>query len=120
MEHHGARRTGLDDPHHLPEVAVIDVAELLRLPLAGPLIELSNLQLPTAEEIDFAQAKFYIEGGVISFEQLGVSSQSVNLDGEGTLLWPSLELDLRVTSRGVRRAPIRRRVRGNRPQGQRI
>ncbi len=80
--------------------------ELLRLPLAGPLIELSNLQLPTSEEIDFAQAKFYIEGGVVSFEQLGVSSESVNLDGEGTLLWPSLELDLSVTSRGVRRAPI--------------
>jgi hypothetical protein len=80
--------------------------ELLRLPLAGPLIELSNLQLPTSEQIDFAQAKFYMEGGVVSFEELGVSSQSVNLDGQGTLLWPSLELDLSVTSRGVRRAPI--------------
>src|SRR5690606_33315654 len=30
----------------------------------------------------------------------------VNLDGDGTLRWPSLGLDLRVTSRGVRRAPI--------------
>src|SRR5690606_26384843 len=41
--------------------------EILRLPLAGPLIELSNLQLPTAEEIDFAQATFFIEGDVVDF-----------------------------------------------------
>lgn len=80
--------------------------EVLRLPLAARLIELSNLQLPTAAELDFAQAAFHIEGGTISFEELGVESDSVSLLAAGSLAWPSLELDLDVTSRGARRAPI--------------
>lgn len=79
---------------------------VIRLPLAARLIELSNLQLPTGEQIDFANARFYIDGGIIRFEELGASSASVNLDAQGELRWPSLDLDLTVTSRAARRAPI--------------
>jgi hypothetical protein len=79
---------------------------LLRIPLASRLIELSNLQAPTGQQIDYAQSEFFVEGDTIHFEQLNAASRSVNLDAAGTMRWPSLELDLRVTSRGSRRTPI--------------
>lgn len=79
---------------------------LLRIPLASRLIELSNLQAPTGQRIDYAQSEFFVEGDTINFERLNAASSSVNLDATGTMRWPSLELDLRVTSRGSRRAPI--------------
>lgn len=79
---------------------------LLRIPLASRLIELSNLQAPTGQQIDYANAAFFVEGDTVHFEQLNAASRSVNLDAAGTMRWPSLELDLRVTSRGSRRTPI--------------
>lgn len=79
---------------------------LLRIPLASRLIELSNLQAPTGQQIDYAQSEFFVEGDTVVFEQLGAASSSVNLDATGTMRWPSLELDLRVTSRGSRRTPV--------------
>lgn len=80
--------------------------EVVRLPLLSRLIELSNLQLPTGEELDFAHARFFLEGDRVMFEELGVASDSVTLTGQGHLRWPSLNLDLRVTSRAARRAPL--------------
>lgn len=78
----------------------------LRLPLLSRLIELSNLQLPTGQSLDFAHARFFMEGDTITFEELGVSSDSVSLRGQGSLRWPSLAMDIRVTSRAARRAPL--------------
>ena len=78
----------------------------LRLPLLSRLIELSNLQLPTGESLDFAHARFFLEGDTVVFEEMGVASDSVTLIGQGSMRWPTLALDVLVTSRAARRAPL--------------
>ena len=52
---------------------------LLRIPLASRLIELSNLQAPTGQRIDYAQSEFFVEGDTINFERLNAASSSLAL-----------------------------------------
>lgn len=79
---------------------------IVSVPLLLPIIEMLNLQLPSAESLDLAQATFYIEGSVVSFEQLGIYSRSIVMPGFGTLDWETRSLDLRLFSRGARTIPI--------------
>lgn len=80
--------------------ARVQGGEVISLPLLLPLIELSNLKPPLGEKLDFAQARFYLLGDRIDFEQLGVSSPSIAILGDGSMQWPSTRLDLRLNSRG--------------------
>lgn len=84
------------------EVVVRDGA-VVKMPLLLQLIELSNLTLPFGGRIDSARAAFFVEGGTVRFEDLRAVSNSVELVGAGTMGWPSLDLDLRVTSRARNR-----------------
>ncbi|MCA9279923.1 MAG: hypothetical protein H6815_05690 [Phycisphaeraceae bacterium] len=79
---------------------------IVSVPLVLPLIELLNLQLPSSESLDLAQATFFIEGSIISFEDIGIYSRSLVMPGFGTLNWETRELNVRVFSRGARTIPI--------------
>src|SRR5262249_46146590 len=76
------------------------------IPFATRLIEMSNLAPPGNTPLDFARASFYMEGGLISFEDISIFSASVEILGYGTMTWPGQVLDLRFGSRAARPVPI--------------
>ncbi|MCC6429070.1 MAG: hypothetical protein IT435_19905 [Phycisphaerales bacterium] len=98
----------LDDPTSRRGIGKATIAgpSVLRMPLVMPLIEFSNLQLPTDEPLDFANSAFYIEGPVLAFEDLSVFSSNVHIRGFGTMTWPEMMLDLRFNSRAIKRIPV--------------
>lgn len=80
---------------------------VLRLPtLIVQLIELSNLQPPANEELDYARASFFIDGDFVGFEDLSVFSRTVAILGSGSMSWQTQELDLRFHTRAARRIPM--------------
>ena len=79
---------------------------VFRLPLLLPLIQVSNLQLPATTPIDFGEAIFYLQGNRVVIERVGVFAGSVEIFGYGQMILPTMALDLRITSRAVRRLPI--------------
>lgn len=80
------------------------------MPLVVSLIRLSNLQLPTDENLDYGQADFFISGERIELERAWLSSPSVELYGFGTIGWPGLEADLVVRTRARGGLPLVRGV----------
>ncbi len=81
-------------------------ARVLDLPLILPLIEFSNLAVPTGDTLSLAEAEFYVRDGSVFFERLLVSAPSVEIVGFGSMSWPRAELDLRFNSRRTRRVPL--------------
>lgn len=80
--------------------------EVLTLPLVLRLIEISNLQLPLSERLDYAHASFFVDGATVVFDDISVISRAVSLLGYGTMSWPEKELDLRFNSKSSRRIPV--------------
>ncbi len=80
--------------------------EVLSLPLLLPMIQVSNLQIPTGEVIDAATASFFVRGAIVGVERVSVFSPSIELRGFGTIKWPDLGLDLVFNSRAARRVPV--------------
>ena len=85
-------------------------ARVMRLPLLLPLIEVSNLQVPRNDPLDFGEAVFILDGDRLIFERLGVFAQSVEIFGYGQMTLPDLALDLRFSSRATSRVPIVSRI----------
>ncbi|MEM0983617.1 MAG: hypothetical protein AAGI17_06690 [Planctomycetota bacterium] len=77
---------------------------ILEVPFLTGLLEFSNLQVPSGELLDDADAAFYVLGNEVAFERISVLSETIELFGYGTLDVPSSELDLRFRSRS--RSPI--------------
>jgi hypothetical protein len=84
----------------------IDGSRLIDLPIVLPLIEVSNLQVPTGERLEMARTEFYISGEYVTFDELSAFSDSIELFGYGVMRLPDLELDLRVHSEGARKVPV--------------
>jgi len=81
-------------------------SRVLDLPLMLPLIEFSNLAVPTGDTLSLAETEFYVRDGSVFFERLLVSAPSVEIVGYGSMSWPEAELDLRFNSRRTRRVPL--------------
>ncbi|MBL8990162.1 MAG: hypothetical protein JNJ48_01135 [Phycisphaerae bacterium] len=79
---------------------------VLNIPGIVPLVELSNLQLPLGERLDFAQAVFWVRGNRVVFDELQVLSRSLAIVGDGEVLLPEFGLDLRFNSAGRARLPL--------------
>jgi hypothetical protein len=79
---------------------------VLNLPVMTGLIEALNFQLPFNSSLDYAWASIFIEGPVITFEDLSVQSAAVEISGGGTMTWPDRELDLRLQTRSIRPIPL--------------
>lgn len=83
---------------------------VMRLPLLLPLIEVSNLQVPRNDPLDFGEAAFILDGDRLIFERVGVFAQSVEIFGYGQMWLPDLRLDLRFSSRATARLPVVSRI----------
>jgi hypothetical protein len=79
---------------------------IVDMPLALSLVQLSNFQLPSDDQLDYLQSSFHIAGPRLVFENITLLSRKVALNGWGTMVWPSLGLDLRFTSRSAQRVPL--------------
>lgn len=86
--------------------ATVGGGRVMSLPLLVALVRASNLQPPLDERLDFARAEFYFDGSGINFDELLVSSKSVEIYGFGTASWPDANLDLRFRSRAKTRIPV--------------
>ncbi len=87
-------------------VVKVKGGEVMALPGMVSLLELSNLQLPTRETLDWASASFFVEKDLVTFDSVEVSSDSLIIAGKGTMDWPSTALDMRFNTRGTRNIPI--------------
>lgn len=79
---------------------------VLSFPFMTRLIEVSNLALPGNSRLDFATGDFYIDGGLIAFNDLAVRSKTVQILGSGTMTWPGQILDLRFNTWASRPIPV--------------
>ena len=98
--------TGDDSTRRGRGSLVIGGGSVLRLPLMLPLVQVSNLQLPTEERLNLAAGDFYVEGPNVVFEDLSVFSESVQIYGYGVVTWPGMDLNLRFNSRSLSRIPL--------------
>ncbi len=85
---------------------VIGGGRVLDLPLVLRLIQVSNLEAPSDDPVDMAEATFVVQGDRVNFEKLSVYTPSIEIAGHGTMRWIDQDLDLRFASRRVRRIPI--------------
>jgi hypothetical protein len=86
--------------------AQVGGGRVVSMPLVLPLVRVSNLQPPTDERLRLARAKFQVDGRRVVFEELSLSSESVEIVGYGTMDWETRGLDLRFNSRSGRRLPV--------------
>ena len=84
----------------------VDGSRLIDMPIVLPLIEMSNLQVPTGERLEMARTEFFISGDYVTFDELSAFSDSIELFGYGVMRLPTLELDLRIHSEGARKVPV--------------
>lgn len=87
-------------------VAQVGAGPVIELPLIGRLIEVSNLQLPRSGRFDLAILGFFVEEDRVTFDELSIFTESVEVFGYGTMDWPTREVDLRLASRAVRPIPL--------------
>jgi hypothetical protein len=96
--------------------------EILRLPGVTTIVQLSNLQLPTNEPLDFGYADAFIRGSTLHLRDVSLESghrqgmssptdrrggsNAVAVIGAGTVTWPDLDLDLRFTASLLGRRPF--------------
>lgn len=80
--------------------------DIIRLPLILPMMELSNLGLPSGDRLDFAQATFLVDGPTVAFDRIALLSGSLSVLGWGTLRLPDYDLALRFNSRGRAQLPL--------------
>lgn len=79
---------------------------VINFPFMTRLIELSDQALPTNAPLDFARGSLYIDGGLITFDDLSILSKNVEILGYGTMTWPEQIVDLRFSSRSARPIPV--------------
>jgi hypothetical protein len=101
-----AGRTG--DPDSRLGRGAVRVAngDVIRLPVVLPLVQMSNLMLPSDDRFDYMQGEFHLRGRVAEFERVAVLSRSVSLMGWGTVTLPEMSLDMRFNSRSNQRVPL--------------
>lgn len=80
--------------------------DVVEMPLVLTLVQLSNLQFPSDDQLDFMQAIFHVNKERVIFDQIDLLSSSVTISGRGTMSWPGQELDLRFNSRAGNRMPL--------------
>lgn len=84
----------------------ISGGSVVETPAIVRLVELVNLQVPAASDLDFASLEFIADGTVVQINELMLVSESVQLFGYGTVTLPELVFDLRFLTRGTRRYPV--------------
>ncbi len=81
--------------------AVIQQAELARLPIAVALLQITQLSLAFNSVVERGDFRFTIDQDVLNFQKFNLSCKDVILDGHGWLNIESTELALRLCNRGT-------------------
>jgi hypothetical protein len=84
----------------------ISGGRIVNFPFMTRLVEVSNLVMPGNARLDYASGTFYLEGGLITFDALGVHSRAIAIEGGGTMTWPEKILNLQFNSRSERPIPV--------------
>jgi hypothetical protein len=79
---------------------------VLDMPVLLPLINFSNLQIPSGEPLDTALVSFFVVGPTVAVERVSVLSSGIELRGFGTVTWPGMDLNLVFNSRSNTRVPV--------------
>lgn len=80
--------------------------EVLNMPAVVPILRLSNLQPPVSERVGFGYADFYLTGDRLRFDEFTLQSESLAIDGRGSVTWPGLEVEMRFVTRSLNRIPM--------------
>ncbi|MFG0273917.1 MAG: AsmA-like C-terminal region-containing protein [Phycisphaerales bacterium] len=98
----------LDDPASRigRGIMVAEGGELVSLPFLLGVIELTNLQAPRGEELDYGVVEFSMQQDLVSIERMAAESPSIRVQGQGRLTLDDASVDLIFTSRGKRRVPL--------------
>ena len=80
--------------------------QILRLPLVFPLLQVSNLVLPSSDRFNSFEASYHVVGPEAVFENLTIRSRTISLIGDGTLAFPGLALDMHFNSRSNHPIPV--------------
>ncbi|MEM1331011.1 MAG: hypothetical protein AAGG07_10660 [Planctomycetota bacterium] len=84
----------------------ISGGDVVSMPFVLGLIEVSNLLLPSGNAVEELTARYYIDGPVMTLEDLSIFSGAVRVLGFGTITWPDLDLDFRFSSEAMNRIPL--------------
>ncbi len=84
----------------------ISNGDIIKMPVMLPLIQVSNFQIPRKDRLGYMQSDFSIAGDTALFERVSLLSNSLAIEGEGTLKWPDLTLDMKFNSRSMSRVPL--------------
>ncbi|QNN21633.1 hypothetical protein HED60_04875 [Planctomycetales bacterium ZRK34] len=98
---------------------IVRGADLRGVPLAVGLLKISHLKLPVNDPFDTAQVSYYIRGGNFVFENISLTSPTMQLAGRGVMTYPETQLDLALTSsnpKGLKLGPFTDLVDGFRDQ----
>ncbi|MCE2924368.1 MAG: hypothetical protein LW822_02745 [Phycisphaeraceae bacterium] len=79
---------------------------IINLPIVVGLMQISNLNLPTDEQFDFAATDFHIQGQTIGVDHAVLLSPSLAMIGTGTIALPDGNLSLSFNSRSRVRLPL--------------
>ncbi|MBX3407814.1 MAG: hypothetical protein KF869_13730 [Phycisphaeraceae bacterium] len=101
-----AGRTGEIDSRTGRGAVRVANGDVIRLPVVLPLVQMSNLMLPSSDRFDYMQGEFHLRGRVAEFERVAVLSETVSLMGWGTVTLPEMSLDMRFNSRSNKRVPV--------------
>jgi hypothetical protein len=71
------------------------------MPVALRVLQLFELMPPVSGTLDYADLEFYINGDHLVMERLYMECPTLQLLGEGEMLIPGFELDLRLRTRGT-------------------
>lgn len=98
----------LDDPaSRIGRGAMVaEGGELVSLPFLLGVIELTNLQPPRGEQLDYGVVEFSMQQDLVSIERMVAESASIRVQGQGRLTLSDTGVDLIFTSRGKRRVPL--------------
>lgn len=80
--------------------------DVLRLPVIFPLMQLSNLVLPSEETLRGLEAEFHLVGTRAYFPRVVASGKTIALEGAGTLDLPDMNVDFRFNSKNSNPIPV--------------
>jgi hypothetical protein len=84
----------------------ISEGDVLKLPVILPLIQMSNLQLPSRDRLSLVETTLQIDGQRVLFDDIDIRSRSIEILGAGLLTLPEMSLDMTFNSRGHTRVPV--------------
>lgn len=95
-----------DDARRGRGLVRVQGGDLLAMPGVVKLMEISNLQPPRGEIMEFGYADFFIQDNRLVISDLSIMSPSILVSGAGEIRWPDLEVRMNFKSQARARVAI--------------